>query len=191
MVRVDKRENFYFEEANYNHQTGMGYNVAEDSSKVIEEVLEPEIARSVSLRYKQAVKTGTKKQYPELHRTKLGIVNALTTIFPIAGAGGNIERILGVSQCVSIVKAGVQTESASASERQFAKRPGDANLLTPREREVLELASYGLTSFEIGKRLSIAERTAIAHLAKATSKLGASNRTSAVALALRCGLIAS
>ncbi len=61
--------------------------------------------------------------------------------------------------------------------------------LTTREREVLRLLADGLTREEIAERLGIGEGTVRAHLVKANRRLGARNRTHAVAVALRKGLI--
>jgi DNA-binding NarL/FixJ family response regulator len=61
--------------------------------------------------------------------------------------------------------------------------------LTPRELEVLELLAEGLPNKAIGTRLSISDQTVKFHVASIISKLGASNRTDAVRLAVRRGLI--
>jgi DNA-binding NarL/FixJ family response regulator len=62
--------------------------------------------------------------------------------------------------------------------------------LSPREREVLRLVSEGKKNEEIGKELFISSDTVRTHLRRAITKLGASNRTEAVAIALRRSLIA-
>jgi DNA-binding NarL/FixJ family response regulator len=61
--------------------------------------------------------------------------------------------------------------------------------LTERECEVLELLADGLSHEQIGERLQISSETVRTHLGKARERLGAENRTHAVALALRRGLI--
>jgi DNA-binding NarL/FixJ family response regulator len=63
-------------------------------------------------------------------------------------------------------------------------------LLTPRERAVLELVSSGLTNRQVGERLYISEKTASVHLSRVMAKLGASSRTEAVSLAYDRGLLA-
>lgn len=62
--------------------------------------------------------------------------------------------------------------------------------LSERERECLRWVAAGKTSWEIGHILGIAERTAIFHLNNAMKKLGAVNRSHAVARALQHGVIA-
>ena len=61
--------------------------------------------------------------------------------------------------------------------------------LTLRERECLMLASNGMTSADIGSKLTIAERTVHFHFANITAKLGALNRAEAIGRAIAEGVI--
>jgi DNA-binding CsgD family transcriptional regulator len=61
--------------------------------------------------------------------------------------------------------------------------------LTAREEQVLELAATGLTVFQIATRLHISHSTAKTHLLRVYEKLGAPNRSAAVATALARGLL--
>ena len=61
--------------------------------------------------------------------------------------------------------------------------------LTPREIEVLELLAEGLPNRAIAGRLGISDQTVKSHVAAVCGKLGAANRTEAVRLAVRRGLI--
>jgi DNA-binding CsgD family transcriptional regulator len=92
-------------------------------------------------------------------------------------------------------------EVARAHQLAVARRNGDWELvepvpapagghsLTPREREVLGWAAQGKSAWEIGEILQITKRTVDSHTQKAMRKLGAANRTQAVAIALRERLI--
>ena len=61
--------------------------------------------------------------------------------------------------------------------------------LSAREREVLLLAARGLSSKEVAKRLFISERTVQTHLASIYDKLGSKNKTEALLLALKYGVV--
>jgi DNA-binding NarL/FixJ family response regulator len=65
----------------------------------------------------------------------------------------------------------------------------DMPKLTPRELEVLALMVEGARNKEIAEVLVIAERTVKIHVGNILSKLNASNRTEAVAIAIRMGLL--
>ena len=61
--------------------------------------------------------------------------------------------------------------------------------LTPREREVLELMGRGASNSEIAAALHLGEPTVKTHVGNVFAKLGARDRTQAVVLAARAGLI--
>ena len=76
----------------------------------------------------------------------------------------------------------------SASDTQSNQLPDKAPL-SPREREVLTWAARGKLASETAQILGIAARTVDKHTQAAFRKLGAVNRTHAVAIALRERLI--
>ncbi len=61
--------------------------------------------------------------------------------------------------------------------------------LRPRSLDVLRLAAEGMTNSEIGRVLHISTETVKSHICHALEELGALNRTHAVALCLRRGLL--
>lgn len=63
--------------------------------------------------------------------------------------------------------------------------------LTPREVEVLERIAEGLRNKEIGAALRISEETVQVHVKNILSKLGVNDRTAAVTIAFRRGIIHS
>lgn len=73
------------------------------------------------------------------------------------------------------------TESGRALDRY--------ELLTAREREVLQLAAQGFSNIQIGERLTISSRTAETHRNKVLRKLGLHTQTDLVRFALGRGLI--
>ena len=72
---------------------------------------------------------------------------------------------------------------------EAATCPVERAALTKREREVLILASNGETAKEIAPVLGISARAVEVHIMHVIRKLGAQNRTHAVASALRQKLI--
>ncbi len=61
--------------------------------------------------------------------------------------------------------------------------------LTAREREVLLYTARGMTATRVASSLGITERTVGAHLASVYSKLGAKNKTEAILIALKRGIL--
>lgn len=70
---------------------------------------------------------------------------------------------------------------------RLAERMARAEL-TPREGEVLPLLAKGLTNKQIGKALSISDKTARNHVNSILEKLNAGDRTEAVITAIQQGL---
>ncbi len=85
-----------------------------------------------------------------------------------------------------------QTKTTPAPARSPA-RPAPAEdlveLLTAREREVLELLVQGATNKEIARRLVVSENTVKYHLKNILGKLHLQNRAQVVAYALKHGLV--
>jgi DNA-binding NarL/FixJ family response regulator len=63
------------------------------------------------------------------------------------------------------------------------------SMLSPREIEVLQFVANGLTNKEIGSMLQISDKTARNHVISVMDKLEAKDRTEAVTIAIRKGLI--
>lgn len=66
---------------------------------------------------------------------------------------------------------------------------GQSELLTPKEREVLELMAQGLSSKEMATKLGISARTIDTHRLNIMKKLGTSNSAETTALASRLNLL--
>jgi DNA-binding NarL/FixJ family response regulator len=73
--------------------------------------------------------------------------------------------------------------------RQVSQEPLSETSLTPRELDVLRLLARGLQNKEIAIELGITGRTTKFHVGSLLRKLGAGNRTEAVAIAAQRGLI--
>lgn len=115
-----------------------------------------------------------------------------------AGAHGYVLKNADADQIVRAVIAVAAGRIAFESDltqrvlAHFVGSPEQAEageLMTEREREVLQLAAEGLTNREIGHRLRISDRTVQGHLANVYGKLQVRSRTEAVTKALQLGLI--
>lgn len=94
------------------------------------------------------------------------------------------NELLGVIRSVHAGKRQVPPEIAA----RLAEHLGDDNL-TDRELEVLGLIRDGYRNKQIAHQLSIAETTVNFHIKNLMDKLGANDRTHAVTIALRRGLL--
>ncbi len=115
-----------------------------------------------------------------------------------AGAAGVIPKRLGADALLHALRLILSGEkylpvtlgdspdsvgvSAGAAPRKAAGEGTDA--LTGRQREVLALLKQGLPNKQIAARMGIQEVTVKLHLSKVFRKLGATNRTEAVRIAM-------
>ena len=79
--------------------------------------------------------------------------------------------------------------SSAVLRRVRGEVPPGGLSLTPREREVLEALARGLGNKQIAAELGVSERTVKFHVSSLFAKLGAGNRTEAVTIAARAGLV--
>ena len=107
-----------------------------------------------------------------------------------AGAMGYILKTSTMEQVLEAIRSvhqGQRWIPAHISE-QLAQR-SIRNPLSPRELEVLQLLARGMRNREIGKKLYISEHTVRNHVISVMDKLGTTNRTEGVAIALQQGLV--
>jgi two-component system NarL family response regulator len=86
------------------------------------------------------------------------------------------------------VHAGLQPAVSPDLEARLAERAARP-ALTPREIQVLELISQGLRNKEIAIALAVTQQTVDVHVRNLLAKLDAKDRTAAVNIALRRGII--
>ncbi|MBQ9432922.1 MAG: response regulator transcription factor [Synergistaceae bacterium] len=108
-----------------------------------------------------------------------------------AGARGFVLKTVSPKELTTaintVAKGGLYLDPEVASvmgEQDFIPEQ-----LSVREREVLLLAAKGLSSKEVAKQLYISERTVQTHLASIYDKLGSRNKTEALLLALKYGVV--
>lgn len=113
-----------------------------------------------------------------------------------AGALGYLSKAMGAAELLEAVRLAAAGETVLSTRAQAAlARPlrsaRPAQLLSPRELEVLALLAEGLSNGEIGQRLGIGESTVKTHVSNVLGKLGLTDRTQAAIYALRQGLVPS
>ena len=107
-----------------------------------------------------------------------------------AGVRGYLLKSLPADELIKAIrdvhagKKRIQTELAA----QMAEHMGD-DRVTDREIQVLECVAAGRHNREIGERLFISEETVKVHLRRIMAKLGARDRTHAVTIANRRGVV--
>src|SRR5437764_7300900 len=98
---------------------------------------------------------------------------------------GPAREVGALDRAAKRLTVGLQWIEQSAGEATKTPRPA----LTRREREILTLASGGMTTDQIAAQIGISRATVHTYVARAISKLGAVNRMHAVAVAVGLGLI--
>lgn len=112
-----------------------------------------------------------------------------------AGAKGYLLKGTPSAELASAIRkvhAGESYVSPALSARlveQMQPRSRGSRTLTARELMVLRLIASGLSNRDIATTLAISERTVKFHVTAILNRLGADNRTQAVALAVRRGIL--
>lgn len=106
-----------------------------------------------------------------------------------AGARGYLLKDISperLAKAIRTVYAGGREVPAEIAQRLAERLPNDE--LSYREHEVLDLLGRGKTNLEIGVELFISESTVKFHVNHILAKLGVTDRTQAVVIALKRGL---
>jgi DNA-binding NarL/FixJ family response regulator len=110
-----------------------------------------------------------------------------------AGAAGYLLKDCSQAELTSAIRAAARGETVltpSVATRLVNRmRAPQAESLSPREVQVLELVAVGHTNAEIGRELHISEATVKTHLLRSFSKLDVSDRTAAVTAARNRGVL--
>jgi DNA-binding NarL/FixJ family response regulator len=110
-----------------------------------------------------------------------------------AGASGYLLKDTPPADLIRAVHAAARGETVlapSVAATLMARLRAPApDSLTPRELDVLRAVADGLTNADIGKRLFIGESTVKTHLLRVFIKLGVDDRTAAVTVAMKRGIL--
>jgi DNA-binding NarL/FixJ family response regulator len=111
-----------------------------------------------------------------------------------AGAVGYLLKDTQAEQLCKAIKAAAlgQVQLAPEAAARLVREvrgPNSVETLTGRETEVLRALAKGMTNREIGRALSIGERTVKTHVSHLLGKLGLQSRTQAALYAVRIGLV--
>ena len=117
--------------------------------------------------------------------TSDGIANALN-----AGATGALMKSSPNSELVAAIRTVADGGRAVSKEvERLMEEDPPAQALTPRQIQILEGLTRGLTNQDIAAELGIREDRVKGHVNAIFNKLGAANRAEAVAIALRKHLL--
>lgn len=97
------------------------------------------------------------------------------------------DKLLSAIQDIRQGKKVISSEMTSLIVEDFSTdltSPLTADLLTTREKEILNLTANGLTSKEVGERLDISARTVEAHRANIREKLGITTQSELIKYAM-------
>ncbi len=135
--------------------------------------------------------------YPHIQVVILSMSSDPTRIYNVLQAGAmsylsKAEQISEVTKAVRDAVSGISTLSPEAVAALIEAKQQKRHIgfdLTHRQQEVLTLMVDGLSTGEIAKRLVLSPATVKNHITGILLKLGVSNRTKAVALALQHHLV--
>lgn len=133
-----------------------------------------------------------RSQFPEAHLIVLTTYDGDEDIYRGLQAGAKAYLLKDTPReelllCIQTVHAGRSFIPPNIGVR-LAERMSNP-VLSKRESEILQLISVGMSNSEIGTTLRITEGTVKSHVNNILSKLNVSDRTQAVMVALKRGLI--
>jgi DNA-binding NarL/FixJ family response regulator len=108
-----------------------------------------------------------------------------------AGAKGYVLKEAShetLVRAIEVIAAGGEFVDPALMPEALEGR-GSTDMLTPREREILQLLANGMSNADVAGHLFISQETVKSHVRHILSKMEADTRTQAVAIALREAMI--
>lgn len=171
--------------------------VAKDGEEAVAEALrlKPDVIIMDLMMPKKTGVEATSEILAALPGTKIIVLTTFAASDAIAhaldaGASGAVMKTAEDAELVSIIRTVASGGRVVSEEIQklLAEDP-PAEKLTARQLDILESVTRGLTNADIAKQLGLQEQSVKEHISAIFAKIGASNRSEAVSIALRKHLL--
>ena len=171
--------------------------VAKDGIETVEETLrlKPDVIVMDLMMPKKTGVEATADILAALPETKIIVLTTFAASDAIAralelGAAGAVMKTAEDEELVSIIRTVASGGHVVSDEIQklLADDP-PAEKLTARQMDILESVTRGLTNADIAKMLGLREQSIKEHISAIFAKIGAANRSEAVAITLRKQLL--
>jgi len=171
--------------------------VAKDGIEAVEETLrlKPDVIVMDLMMPKKTGVEATTDILAALPETKIIVLTTFAASDAIAralelGAAGAVMKTAEDGELVSIIRTVASGGRVVSDEIQklLADDP-PAEKLTARQMDILESVTRGLTNADIAKMLGLREQSVKEHISAIFTKIGAANRSEAVAITLRKQLL--
>lgn len=137
----------------------------------------------------------TREILSQLPATKILILTSFGTSQDIAsalaaGACGAVYKSIPNTELISSIRRVAEGKRVVSSEIQnIMKNDPPVQSLSPRQREILESITRGLSTKQIALQFGISRESVKTHIARIFEKIGAANRPEAITMALKSHLL--
>ena len=171
--------------------------VAKDGEEAVAEALrlQPDVIVMDLMMPKKNGVEATAEIHEKLPETKIVILTTFAASDGIkhaldAGATGAVMQTAEDAELVSIIRTVAAGGTVISDEiQQLLTEDPPAEELTPRQLEILESVTRGFTNADIAKQFGIQEQSVKEHISAILVKIGAANRSEAVAITMRKHLL--
>ncbi len=171
--------------------------VAKDGEEAVAEALrlKPDVIIMDLMMPKKTGVEATAEILTALPETKIIVLTTFSASDAIAralelGAAGAVMKTAEDAELVSIIRTVASGGRVISDEiKKLLAEDPPAEKLTPRQMDILESVTRGLTNADIAKQLGLREQSVKEHISSIFAKIGAANRSEAVAITLRKQLL--